>query len=86
MARKISLRHRAQEFLADRFSFVQYPDIRAGDDGSKLVRPFRFANQMPWYTRIALAAVGLFTTVFFTGLALLGLYLLKAFISGMIDG
>ncbi|MFS2114308.1 hypothetical protein [Herbaspirillum frisingense] len=86
MARKIPLRYRVQEYLADRFSFVQYPNVRARDKSGKLSFPYRFAHQMPWYLRIALAAVGLFTSVFFLAIALLGAYMLKAFIVGMAGG
>jgi len=86
MARKLPLRHRLQEYLAERLSFVQYPNIRARDESGKLAFPYRFANRMPWHLRIALAAVGLFTAVFFIAIALLGVYMLKAFIVGMAGG
>ncbi|WDZ97987.1 hypothetical protein Herbaro_09460 [Herbaspirillum sp. WKF16] len=80
----MSLRYRAQEFLADRVSFIQYPDVRASDERGRLALPFRFVESMPWYTRAALICVGVATLLICSAAALLGIYLLKAFISGML--
>lgn len=50
------LRHRLQEWAADRFSWVQYPDIR-----NLQSRRLRFKTAMPWEKRVGLVFAGLFT-------------------------
>lgn len=47
------LRHQLQEWAADRFSWVQYPDIR---DTRKT--HMRFKTAMPWTTRVGLVLFG----------------------------
>jgi len=55
MVALMRLQHRAQEWLADRVSWVQYPNVR--QIGRKSPRFFRHA--MPASTRITLALLGL---------------------------
>lgn len=44
---------RAHEWLADRVSWVQYPNVRA-EHGRSLVWKY----EMPWYQRMALVVMG----------------------------
>ncbi len=52
------LRHRVHEMLADRLSWVQYPDIRADLQRRRQRQPF-FKYAMPLYQRFALLCFGL---------------------------
>jgi hypothetical protein len=47
------LRHRIQEWAAERFAWVQYPDIRNMRETG-----MRFKTPMPWTTRIGLVLFG----------------------------
>ena len=48
------LRHRLQEWAADRFAWVQYPDVRNMRNRNRLM----FKTQMPWEKRVALVVFG----------------------------
>jgi hypothetical protein len=48
------LRHRFQEWAADRFAWVQYPDVRPMHKRPRLM----FKTQMPWEKRFALVLFG----------------------------
>lgn len=50
----MKLLHRLQEKLADRVTFVQYPDIRPADDRTRAASRtgLRFTHQMPLGKRI----------------------------------
>jgi hypothetical protein len=60
---------RTQEWLADRISWVQYPNIRAASANASI-----WKTQMPWTTRALLVLVGVVTlavtagALFFIGL------------------
>lgn len=45
------------EWLADRVTWIQYPNIRAVTDTAKRRPALQFAVQMPWWQRITLVAV-----------------------------
>ena len=67
-------RHRIQEWAADRFAWVQYPDIRNLQQRA----PF-FKNSMPWEKRVGLALFGFVALAFsvaILGALALGVYLL----------
>lgn len=49
----LSTVHRAQEWLADRVSWVQYPNVRA-----ERPRSLFWKYEMPWYQRMALSVMG----------------------------
>ncbi|WP_150811202.1 hypothetical protein [Pandoraea sputorum] len=53
---RTSLRFRVHEWLADRVSWVQYPNIRAVSPNAKRAPILRFSVQMPWSTRVMLVA------------------------------
>jgi hypothetical protein len=59
------LRHRIQEWFADRVSWVQYPDIR-----NLQRQAVRFKHSMPWEKRVGLALFGFVALLF--SLAVLG--------------
>ena len=54
------LRHRIQEWAAERFDWVQYPDIRDARNRPSL----GFKTQMPWEKRVGLALFGVFALGF----------------------
>jgi hypothetical protein len=53
-----SLRFRAHEWAANRFSWVQYPNIRAQSHNAETSR-LRFTNQMPFGKRLDIAMFSL---------------------------
>ena len=65
----MTLLHRAQEWLADRIGWVQYPNIRAAGASVSM-----WKTQMPWSTRALLVLFGAIAVVvsalalFFLGL------------------
>lgn len=53
---------RAHEWLADRFSFIQYPNVRRDFTISGTPpRPIFFKHQMPWPARLLLIVTSLAT-------------------------
>ncbi len=72
---------RLHEWAADRFSFVQYPNVIPLSNAAS-VRRSLFRHQIPWYKRLYLALMSL-------GLLVLALALLAAVcgvIWALIDG
>lgn len=57
----MKLLHRLQEALADRVSFVQYPNIRTADQGTRAASRtgLHFKHQMPLGKRIDLVLMSL---------------------------
>lgn len=45
---------RAQEWLADRVSFIQYPRLRPADARTASHHGIRWKNKMPWEFRLGL--------------------------------
>jgi hypothetical protein len=63
----LSLFQRAQEWLADRVDWVQYPNVRTSNQ-----RSLFWKYEMPWYQRMALAVMGFG----FIGVSLIALFFL----------
>jgi hypothetical protein len=64
-AKHMKFIHRAHELLADKISWVQYPNIR---ETRRQPKPDFFAHKMPIETRIGLAVFGLLTIAISLGM------------------
>lgn len=53
-----SLKYRIHEWAADRFSWVQYPDIRPQSANARNHRLLRFVHQMPLGKRLDILLFG----------------------------
>lgn len=71
--------YRAQEWAADRFSFVQYPNISLASGQREPVRFFK--HQMPLWKRIALIQFGLIAILLALPFLAFGLFLAYILIS-----
>lgn len=71
----MKLRHRIQEWLAERIKWVQYPNVRAEHEPM-----IRWNRQMPWEHRVLLALYGVIALavssvmLFFLGIFFLALF------------
>lgn len=72
------LRHRIHEWLADRFEWVQYPNIRA-DTQRRAARAG--PQRLDWAQRLGLGMAGVFGLIGAAALLLWALYLLWALIA-----
>lgn len=48
---------RAHEWLADRVSFIQYPNLRPADAHTRSHHGMRWKHSMPWEVRLTLAVL-----------------------------
>lgn len=72
------LRHRIHEWLADRFDWVQYPNIRA-DTQRRMSRPG--SERLFWAQRLGLGMAGVFGLLGAVILLVWALYLLWALVA-----
>lgn len=73
--------HYAQEWLADRVSWVQYPNIRLVSQSRPKQRFFR--HQMPAGTRVTLALLGLMALFILIPVMIAGAFFLYAFLGAV---
>jgi len=76
----MKFRYRVHEWLADRISWVQYPNIRPTDDATRAASRTgpRFATHMPLGKRIDMVLLSLVTLA--TGLFILGAVLFLTYV------
>lgn len=75
------LQHRAQEWLADRVTWMQYPHIRQIQPRQRKKRVFQ--HQMPAGTRVTLALLGLMALFILIPAMIAGGFFLYAFLGAV---
>jgi hypothetical protein len=80
----VSLKYRVQEWLADRFTWVQYPNLSRA--GSPVRRGLRWKFPMSAGARLDMVLISLFVAVVAGGFLVVVLYLFYAFLIAPLFG